>query len=128
MSMETLSSLRDRMMPMLQIAADRYRSRVPEGYPNVIDQVDRGVIGIEIDPSYSLYVTSDGTDLFAEIYRRNARTDNRASASREKFSGMPFNDQRPLAADASDQTLRNLIAELMSHFNEQSGLIHITDD
>lgn len=128
MSMETLSSIRDRMLPMLQIAADRYRNRVPAGYPNVIDQVDRGVIGLEIDSSYSLFITSDGTDVFAEIYRRNARTDNRASASRQKYSGMPFTDQRPLAADVSDQTLRNLIAELMSHFNEQPGLIHITDD
>ncbi len=126
--METLSSLRDRMLPMLQIAADQYRNRVPANYPNVIDQVDRGVIGLEIDSSYSLFITSDGTDVFAEIYRRNARTDNRASASRQKYSGMPFTDQRPLAADASDQTLRNLIAELMSHFNEQPGLIHITDD
>lgn len=128
MSMETLSSLRDRMLPMLQIAADQYRNRVPAGYPNVIDQVDRGVIGLEIDSSYSLFITSDGTDVFAEIYRRNARTDNRASASRQKYSGMPFSDQRPLSADVSDQTLRNLIAELMSHFNEQPGLIHITDD
>ncbi len=128
MSMETLSSLRDRMLPMLQIAADQYRNRVPANYPNVIDQVDRGVIGLEIDSSYSLFITSDGTDVFAEIYRRNARTDNRASASRQKYSGMPFSDQRPLSADASDQTLRNLIAELMSHFNEQPGLIHITDD
>lgn len=128
MSMETLSNIRDRMLPMLQIAADQYRNRVPAGYPNVIDQVDRGVFGLEIDSSYSLFITSEGTDVFAEIYRRNARTDNRASASRQKYSGMPFNDQRPLAADASDQTLRNLIAELMSHFNEQPGLIHITDD
>lgn len=128
MSMETLSSIRDRMLPMLQIAANQYRNRVPAGYPNVIDQVDQGMIGLEIDSSYSLFITSDGTDVFAEIYRRNARTDNRASASRQKYSGMPFNDQRPLAADASDQTLRNLIAELMSHFNEQPGLIHITDD
>lgn len=128
MSIETLSGIRDRMLPMLQIAADQYRNRVPSGYPNVIDQVDRGVVGLEIDSSHSLFITSDGTDLFAEIYRRNARTDNRASASREKFSGMPFHDQRPLAVDASDQTLRNLIAELMSHFNEQPGMIFITDD
>lgn len=127
MSLETLSSLRDRMLPMLQITADQYRHRVPSDYPNVIDQVDRGVFGLEIDSSHALFITSDGTEMMAEIYGRNARTDNRASASREKFSGMPFNDQRPLAANASDQTLRNLIAELMSHFNMQPGLIHITD-
>lgn len=128
MTMETLSGIRDRMLPMLQIAADRYRSRVPEGYPNVIDQVDRGMIGLEIEPDYALYVTSDGKDVVAEIYRRNPRTDNRAGAGREKFGGAPFNDTRPLAADISDQELRNLIAELMSYYNFQPGLIHITDD
>lgn len=128
MSLDTLAGIRDRMLPMLEIAAERYRHRVPDGYPHVIDQVDRGVIGIEIDPSYALFITSDGTGLFAEIYRRNPRTDSRASASREKFGGMPFNDQRPLDAGVTDQALRNLIAELMAEYNGQPGLIFISDD
>jgi len=128
LSVQSLSGIRDRMLPMFEVAAERYRHRVPDGYPNVIDHPEQGTIGLEIDPNHALFITTNGEEMFAEIYRRNARTDNRASASREKFSGMPFNDQRPLAVDASDQALRNLIAELMSHFNEQSGLIHITDD
>ncbi len=128
MTMETLSGIRDHMLPMLEIAAERYRNRVPAGYPNVVDQVDRGVIGIEIDPEYALYVTSDGTDIYAEFYRVNARTDNRAGGAREKFAGAPYHDARLLTADVSDQTLRNLIAELMSYYNFQPGLIHISDD
>jgi len=127
MSQEMLSSLRDRMLPMLQFTADQYRDRVPEGYPNVVDQVDRGVIGLEIDSSHALFITSDGTDVFAEMYGRNGRTDNRSSARWEKFGGTPVNDQRPLAADVSDQALRNLVAELMARFNGQHGMIHMSE-
>lgn len=127
MSVETLSGLRDRMLPMLQIAADEYRGRVPEGYPNVVDEVDRGTFGLEIDSSYALYITSDGTDVMAEIYRRNHRSDNRSSARWEKYAGTPYNDQRPLPADVSDQALRNLVAELMSYFNLQPGLMHMSE-
>lgn len=127
MSIETLAGIRDRMLPMLQLVADQYRDRVAAGYPNVVDEVDRGMIGLELDPSHALFITSDGTDLMAELYLRNTRDDNRSGGSRQKFSGMPFNDQRPLAPDASDQDLRNLIAELMREFNHQPGLMYITD-
>lgn len=127
MSIETLAGIRNRMLPMLELAADQYRGRVSAGYPNVVDQLDRGVIGLEIDPSHALFVTSDGTDVVAEFYVRNNRDDNRSSGSRQKFSGMPSNDQRPLAPDTSDQALRNLVAELMRDFNDQPGLLYITD-
>jgi len=127
MSQEMLSSLRERMLPMLQITADQYRDRVPEGYPNVVDQVDRGVIGLEIDSSHALFITTDGTDVFAELYGRNSRNDNRSSARWEKFAATPINDQRPLAADVSDQDLRNLVAELMSRFNSQHGMVHMSE-
>ena len=128
MSVESLSALRDRMLPMLEVVADQYRVRVPRGYPNLIDTPEQGVIGLEIDPSYALYLTSDGQDIFAEIYRRAPRTDNRNGAGREKFAGMPFNDRRAVASDITDQGLRNLIAEMMSYFNQQPGLLYITDD
>jgi len=126
-TIETLAGIRDRVLPMLQLVADQYRDRVAGGYPNVVDEVDRGVIGLEIDPSHALFVMSDGTDVMAELYLRNTRDDNRSSGSRQKFSGVPFNDQRPLGADTSDQELRNLIAELMREFNHQPGLLFITD-
>lgn len=115
------------MLPMMDIASARYADRVPAGYPHVIDNVERGTFGLEIDPSHALYITSNGTELFAEVYRRSPRNDNRASASRQKQGGVPFSDRRPLANDVDDETLRNLIAELMSYFNLQPGLIHITD-
>ncbi|MBA3379809.1 MAG: hypothetical protein H0T93_13080 [Chloroflexia bacterium] len=128
MSVDSLSIIRDRLLPMMEVTADRYRGRVPRGYPHMIDTPQQGVVGLEIDASHALYVTSDGADLFAEIYRRAPRTDNRSGAGREKFSGLPFNDRRPIGADVSDQDLRNLLADLMSYFNSQPNLIHITDD
>ena len=127
MSVELLSDLRDRLLPMLEIAAENYRDRVPSGYPVVVDAPEQGVVGLEIDPSYALYFTSDGAQLYAEIYRRSPRTDSRSSASRQKEAGVPFHDRRTLSADVSDQGLRNLIAELQFSWNIQPGVIHITD-
>ncbi|MBA2247481.1 MAG: hypothetical protein H0W23_05085 [Chloroflexia bacterium] len=128
MTVEGLTEIRNRILPMFQIAAEQYRHRVPAGYPHVSDHPEQGTIGLEIDPNHALFITTDGDALFAEIYRRSPRTDNRAGAGRQKGSGLPLTDQRPLLSDASDQALRNLVAELMSHFNTQQGLLYITDD
>ncbi len=128
MSVQALDGVRARMLPMLNVAAEQYQRRVPAGYPNVVDAVENGVIGIELDPSFALYITSEGEQLFADVYRRAARIDSRSSASREKFSGLPFDDRRPLAPDVSDQALRNLIHELMHYWNNQPGILFITDD
>ena len=126
-SVEQLAGIRARMLPMLQFAAEQYRNRTPEGYPVVIDDVQRGTIGLELDPNYALYIVVDGSQLYADLYYRSSRNDARSSASREKFAGLPFDDRRPLDASVSDQALRNLIAELMSRWNFQPGVIHITD-
>lgn len=115
------------MLPMLRLAAAEYAQRTPPGYPVVVDAVEAGTIGIEIDPSYALYIVSDNDELYADLYYRSSRTDARSSASREKFSGQPANDRRPLPPTLSDQVLRNLIAEIMARYNQQPGLIHITD-
>ncbi len=128
MSVETLSAIRERMLPMLELTAENYRLRVPAGYPHLVDTPEQGVLGLEIDPSHALYLTTDGADCYAEVYRRSPRTDNRNTASREKFAGVPFNDRVKLGPEVTDQALRNLIADLMSYFNQQPGLIHITDD
>ena len=127
MSVALLTDIRDRMLPMFRATAENYRARVPSGYPVVVDTPEQGVVGLEIDPSYAVYVTSDGQELFAEVYRRSPRTDQRSSAGRQKESGVPFHDRRPLDPNVSDQTLRNLIAELMTHYNFQPGIIHISD-
>ena len=126
-SVAQLAGIRARMLPMLRFAAEQYRHRTPEGYPVVIDDVQRGAIGLELDPNYALYIVVDGSQLYADLYCRSSRNDARSSASREKFAGLPFDDRRPLDADVSDQALRNLIAEIMSRWNFQPGVIHITD-
>ena len=126
-SVEMLEQVRERMLPMLRLVAEEYRPRVAEGYPIVVDSVANGVIGIEIDPNYALYVTTDGNELFADYYVRSTRFDARSSASREKFSGSPSYDRRPFSAYTTDVQLRNMIAELMARHNYQPGLINITD-
>lgn len=127
MSVEMLEQVRERMMPMLRLVAEEYRSRVPEGYPIIVDAAANGVIGLEIDPSYAIYVASDGDELFVDYYWRSSRIDARSSASREKFSGSPVFDRRPFSPYTTDLQLRNMIAELMARHNSQPGLIHISD-
>jgi len=125
---QSLTAIRDRVLPLFQAAADQYRGRVPQGYPNVVNEPERGLIGLEIDPSYGLYLTSDGDGVYAELYRRLPRTDARSSAGRQKYAGMPFDDRRPIPADIDEQAVRNLIAEIMHHYNMQPGLLYITED
>ncbi|MGD9713077.1 MAG: hypothetical protein AB7V46_13540, partial [Thermomicrobiales bacterium] len=120
-------SIRDRVLPMLELAAQEYAHRTPAGYPKVIDEPERGAVGLMLDPSHALHFVSDGTAVYAEITARSSRTDARASAGREKYAGMPFNDRRRLTPDVSDQTLRNLLGELFSRWNTLPRIIHITD-
>jgi hypothetical protein len=127
-TVDTLGDIRSRLVPMLEVVAEQYEGRVPKGFPHVINDPTRGLVGLEIDAAHSLYVTSEADGNFAEIYRRDPRTDNRSGASRAKFAGQPYYDRRKLSDDMSDQALRNLIAEVMSHFNMQPGLLYITDD
>ena len=127
MATAALEGVRQRFVPMLQLIADEYRSRTPHGFPVVVDQPEAGAVGIELDPMHALYVTTDGEQLYADLYYRAHRRDTLSSASREKFSGQPTNDRRPLSDDVSPQHLRNLLAELMSIWNFQPGIIHITD-
>jgi len=124
---ELLENIRVRVLPMLRLVAEEYRRRVPNGYPVIVDTPDRGVVGIELDPSYALYFVSDGERVWADLSYRSPRNDARSSASREKFGGAPAGDRRPLDGSVSDQGLRNLIAELLSRWNSQPMIIHITD-
>jgi hypothetical protein len=122
-----LEQVRDRLLPMLQLVAEQYRPRVAEGYPVIVDAVPQGLIGLEIEPNYALYITSDGGQLYADFYYRSSRNDVRSSASREKFSGSPVYDRRPISPALTDVQLRNMVAELMTRHNFQPGLVHITD-
>ncbi len=127
MSESGLDSVRRRFVPMLRVTAEHYQSRVPAGYPVVNDGSEGDAVGIEIDPSHSLFLTREGGELFAELSYRDSRTNNSASASREKFAGSPVHDRRSLGDEIDDRQLRNLIAELMSRWNLQPGIIHHTD-
>ncbi|MBA2289461.1 MAG: hypothetical protein H0V98_03660 [Chloroflexia bacterium] len=128
MAVDALQDIRSRLLPMLQAAALQYQNRVPSGYPVVTDNPEAGTMGLEIDPSHALFIVEDGEGLSARMYRRAPRTDTRSSSGRQKHGGAPFSDSRPLSADVSDQELRNLIAELMSWYNNQPGLLYITDE
>ena len=127
MSVDQLQAIRDRFLPMARYIVQEYQFRVPAGYPVLHDDANRGVTGIELDPSHSLYLTSDGDALYAELTFRSSRFDARSSAGREKFGGRSVVDRRPLPVDVTDQALRNLLSELMSRWNSQQTLIHITD-
>jgi hypothetical protein len=122
-----LEQVRNRLLPMLQLVAEQYQLRAAEGYPIVVDAVPQGLIGLEIDPNYALYITSEGGQLYADYYYRSTRNDVRASASREKFAGSPVYDRRPISPALTDIQLRNMVAELMTRHNFQPGLVHITD-
>jgi hypothetical protein len=124
---ELMMQARDHALPMFRVMAEEYQLRMPEGYPVVIDEPDRSGIGFELDPNYSLYILSDGEQLYADLYYREPRNDALSSASREKFSGQPFHDRRPLGTSVTDQEIRNLIAELVSRWNFQPMLLYITD-
>ncbi len=125
--MTTTMTLRERLLPMFRLVAQEYDNRTPAGYPEVTDDPDGGIIGIALDPSYSLFLIDEGAEWAVTFTRRNPRTDARSSASSMRHGVAPLNDLRTLPADASDQALRNLIAELKMHFNQQPGMIHITD-
>ena len=127
MSVDQLQAIRDRFLPMARYIVQEYQFRVPAGYPVLHDDANRGVTGIELDPSHSLYLTSDGDALYAELTFRSSRFDARSSAGREKFGGRSVVDRRSLPVDVTDQALRNLLSELMSRWNSQQTLIHITD-
>ena len=48
-----------------------------------------GVVGIELDPTHALHITTDGNGLFADVTYRSSRYDARSSASREKLAVAP---------------------------------------
>lgn len=126
--MSNLSELRNAFVPILNVTREQYLGRVPAGYPNLIDDAENGTIGLELDPSYGVYLTEDETGLYAELYKRDPRIDARATAGRQKYAGAPISDRRMLERAPTEQELRNLVAELKASFNTQPGIIYITED
>lgn len=126
--MSNLTEIRNRFVPILQVTVDQYQGRVPEGYPNLVDDVDAGTVGLELDPNFAVYVTQDADGLFAQVYKRNSRIDTISTAGRQQYGGVPFSDRRPVEDTITDQELRNLVGELKMAFNNQPGLLYITED
>ncbi len=126
--MSNIAEIRNRFVPILKVTVEQYQGRVPDGYPNLIDDVDAGTVGVELDPSFGVYVTEDSEGLWAEVYKRDPRIDARATAGRQKYAGTPVSDRRPIEGTPTDQELRNLVAELKMAFNNQPGLLYITED
>ena len=124
----SLRRLRDRILPMLQEVARTYETRTEPGYPVIMNNVDDGgYFGIMLDPDYGLYFITDGQQLFAQINMVGWRNDVRSSANKEKFAGLPFGGVRPVPERFSNSQLRNLLADLLSHWNMQPLLIHHSD-
>ncbi len=126
--MSNLAEIRNRFIPILKVTANQYAGRVPAGYPNLVDDVDGGTVGIELDPSFAVYVTEDTDGVFAQMYKRDPRVDARATAGRQKYAGAPTSDRRRVTGDITDQELRNLVGELKVAYNTQPGILYITED
>ncbi|HVB63523.1 MAG TPA: hypothetical protein VNE17_02255 [Nitrolancea sp.] len=123
-----LARLRVRIFPMLEAVAKEYETRTEPGYPVLMDNVEfGGYFGIMLDPSYGLYFVTDGQRVFAQINMIGWRNDVRSSANKERFAGVPFGGVRPVPDSLSNQQLRNLLSELLAHWNLQPLMIHRTD-
>lgn len=125
---EILKRLRERLLPMLEAVVDEYKTRSEPGYPVLMDNVEfGGYFGIMLDPTYGLYFMTDGEQVFAQINMVSWRNDARSSANKERFAGVPFGGVRPVAETLTNQQLRNLLAELLAHWNLQPLLLYRTD-
>ncbi|HET7037543.1 MAG TPA: hypothetical protein VFI42_17795 [Thermomicrobiaceae bacterium] len=122
-----LRALRERMLPMLRTIAREYATRSDPGYPVVLDNLAAGYFGLMLDPQYGLYFMTDGERVIAQLSIVGWRGDVRSSAQKEKFSSLPFDGVRPVSSALSDNQLRNLLAELLSHWNTQPLIIRVTD-
>ena len=123
-----LEAIRSRVMPILEATKAAYVGRVRNGYPTLVDNVQRGgVFGLNLDPSFGVYFMTDGQTLFAEIHRVALRTDTLSAANYEKFSGAPVQDRREIDESWNDLQFRNLISELLSHWNTQQTVVYRVD-
>lgn len=123
-----LRLLRDRMVPMFEAMIEEWANRTEPGYPVIFDVVESGgYFGINLDPGYGLYVMVDEGQIIAQLNVIAWRTDVRSAANREKFSSLPAGGVKPVSSAMSDNELRNLISELMAHWNVQPLVIRVTD-
>ncbi|MEX2426154.1 MAG: hypothetical protein WD401_05245 [Thermomicrobiaceae bacterium] len=126
--LDDLRELRDRMVPMMEALPEEWDTRTEPGYPVIFDNVESGgYFGVNLDPGYGLYIMIDDGQLVAQLNVITWRTDVRSAANREKFSSLPAGGLKPVSPEMSDNELRNLISELLSHWNVQPLVIRVTD-
>jgi hypothetical protein len=125
---EDLRLLRDRMVPMLEALSEEWNNRTEPGYPVISDNVESGgYFGINLDPGYGLYVIIEDGQIIAQLNVIAWRTDVRSAANREKFASQPAGGVKLVSPEMSDNELRNLISELLAHWNVQPLVIRVTD-
>jgi hypothetical protein len=126
--LDDLRLLRDRMVPMFEALAEEWNDRTEPGFPVIYDNVESGgYFGINLDPGYGLYIMIDDGQIFAQLNVITWRTDVRSAANREKFSSLPSGGLKPASPEMTDNELRNLISELIAHWNVQPLVIRVTD-
>ncbi len=126
--LENLRQLRDRMVPMFEALNEEWDNRTEEGYPIIFDNVEAGgYFGINLDPGYGLYVMIEDGQIIAQLNVIAWRTDVRSAANREKFASAPAGGWKLVSPEMSDNELRNLLAELLAHWNVQPLVIRVTD-
>ena len=123
-----LEAIRERVMPILEATKAAYEGRVRNGYPTLVDNVQRGgVFGLNLDPGFGVYFMTDGESLYAEIHRVSLRTDTLSAANYEKFAGSPVQDRREIDEHGDDLQFRNIVSELLSRWNTQQTVIYRVD-
>jgi len=123
-----LNAIRATVLPILQAIQREYAARGREGYPKLVDNVERGgVFGLNLDPGYGVYFLTDGSDIWAELHHVSLRTDTLSAANVEKFGGEPAQTRRELGGDWTDLQYRNLVSELLSTWNYQQLMIFRVD-
>ncbi|RIK41865.1 MAG: hypothetical protein DCC58_11860 [Chloroflexi bacterium] len=123
-----LGEIRATVLPILEEVQAEYAPRVRQGYPRIIDNVERGgVVGMNLDANFGVYFMTDGSDVYAELHTLALRTDTLSMANAEKFSGRPQHERVTIGADWNDLSYRNLIARLLSAWNYQQLAIFRVD-
>ncbi len=126
--LDDLQQLRDRMIPLFEALTEEWSTRTEPGYPVIFDNVESGgYFGVNLDPGYGLYVMIDDGQIIAQLNVIAWRTDVRSAANREKFTSLPAGGVKPVSPDMSDNQLRNLLSELLAHWNVQPLVIRVTD-
>lgn len=125
---DRLEQLRFRVMPILQAIRTEYTGRTRQGYPTIVDNVQRGgVFGLNLDPGWAVYFMTDGESLFAELHETALRTDTLSMANAEKFAAHPQIDRREIDESWQDSDFRNLVSELLHLWNYQQLRIYRVD-